>query len=309
MSRALPPFAALRALEAAARLRSYSRAADELFVTHGAVSHQIRALEAQFGVKLFRREGNEMAPLPPAVKLAERVAEAARLLEDGVARLRAEGSAGVLVISTLTGFARRMLTHRLHRFAAAEPDLEIEVRTEERLADFVTDGVDVALRYGPGGWPDVEAAPLFMETLFPVCSPCFLRKHQLSRHEDLLRLPLLRQRHRPWRLWFDHVGLEVEEPRGGLVFDDSSVLLDAAVDGLGVALARSGLAEQDLRDGRLVRPFPDAVSAAWGYFVVWRCDSPKRAVIERFRDWMQAEFAAGDAAREVAGEAAGEAVA
>src|SRR5690606_28991684 len=127
----LPPFAALRALEAAARLRSYSRAAEALFVTHGAVSHQIRALEEQFGLKLFRRDGNEMVPLPAARALADRVAEATRLLEDGVARLRAEGSPGVLVISTLPGFARRMLTHRLDRFAGQSPDLEIEIRAED----------------------------------------------------------------------------------------------------------------------------------------------------------------------------------
>ena len=291
MSPRLPPFSALRALEAAARLRSYSRAAEELFVTHGAVSHQIRGLEQQYGVKLFRREGNDMTPLPAALKLAERVAEATRLLEDGVARLRAEGSPGVLVISTLPGFARRMLTPRLHRFAATAPDLEIEVRAEERLADFVTDGVDAALRYGPGGWPGVQADPLFIETLFPVCSPCFLKKHDLKTPEDLMRVPLLRQRHRAWRLWFESAGLEADEPKGGLVFDDSSVLLDAAVEGLGVALARSGLAEPDLREGRLVRPFPRAVRAEWGYFIVWRADSPKRAVIERFRDWMKAEFA------------------
>lgn len=296
MSR-LPPFSALRALEAAARLKSYSRAAEELFVTHGAVSHQIRGLEREFGIKLFRREGNDMIPLPPAVKLAERVAEALGVLGQGVARLRAEGSPGVLVISTLPGFARRMLTPRLHRFATEHPDLEIEVRAEERLADFVTDGVDAALRYGPGGWPGVKADPLLMETLFPVCSPEFLRRHELKRPEDLLRVPLLRQRYRAWRLWFESVGLDADEPRGGLVFDDSSVLLDAAVEGLGVALARSGLADPDLREGRLVRPFPRAVRAEWGYFIVWREDSPKRELIERFRDWMKAEFAeAGEAA-------------
>lgn len=289
MSR-LPAFQALRALEAAARLRSYSRAADALFVTHGAVSHQIRALEEQFGLKLFRREGNDMVPLPAALRLAERVAEAIRLLEDGVARLRAEGSPGVLVISTLPSFARRALAHRLHRFAAHDPDLEIEVRTEDRLSDLITDGVDVAIRYGPGGWPGVEAEPLFIETLFPVCSPAFLRRHELRRPEDLTRAPLLRQRHRAWRLWFESVGLEADEPRGGLIFDDASLLLDAAVEGLGVALARSGLAEQDLREGRLVRPFPESLSAEWGYFVVWRADSPKRALVERFRDWMKAEF-------------------
>ncbi|WP_296818811.1 transcriptional regulator GcvA [Brevundimonas sp.] len=288
---ALPPFSALRALEAAARLRSYSRAADELFVTHGAVSHQIRALEQRYGVKLFRREGNEMVPTAAAARLARAVAEASDLLTSGVARLQAEGAPNTLVLSTLGGFFQRMLAPRLHRFTEANPDLEIDIRAEERLADFVTDGVDLALRYGPGEWPGVRADLLFRETVFPVCSPEFQRRHGLSEPQDLLRVPLLRHRGRPWKAWFQMAGVEAEEPRGGVVFDDSSALLDAAVSGLGAALARSGLAGYDLDSGRLIRPFPEARQEPWGYFIVWREDSPKQAVIQRFRDWLGAEFA------------------
>ena len=288
---ALPPFSALRALEAAARLRSYSRAADELFVTHGAVSHQIRALEQRYGIKLFRREGNEMVPTAAATRLARSVAEASELLSSGVARLQAEGSPNTLVLSTLGGFFQRMLAPRLHRFTQANPDLEIDIRAEERLADFVTDGIDLALRYGPGGWAGVRSDLLFRETVFPVCSPEFQRRHALERPEDLLRVPLLRHRGWPWKAWFQRVGIEADEPKAGVVFDDSSVLLDAAVSGLGAALARSGLAGSDRKSGRLIRPFPEAHEEPWGYFIVWREDSPKQAVIQRFRDWMAMEFA------------------
>lgn len=287
---ALPPFSSLRALEAACRLRSYSRAAEELFVTHGAVSHQIRSLEQRYGVRLFRREGNEMIPTAAAQRLADRVAEAQALLREGLGRLQAEGSPRTLVISTLGGFFQRMLAPRLHRFTAENPDLEIEIRSEERLADFVTDGVDLALRYGPGGWPGVRADVLFWESVFPVCSPDFQARHGLETPQDLLRVPLLRHRSRPWKAWFQMAGLEADEPRGGLVFDDSSSLLDAAVTGLGAALARSGLAGFDLESGRLIRPFPEAHEVDWGYFIVWREDSPKQATIQRFRDWMVAEF-------------------
>ena len=286
----LPPFSALRALEAAVRHRSYSRAAEALFVTHGAVSHQIRRLEEEFGVRLFRRDGARMTPTPAAERLAAKVAEATQLLDQGVARLRSEGAADVLVVSTLAGMARRMLTGRLGRFADLNPGVEIEVRAEERLADFLTDGVDLALRYGAPPWPGVEADELFRETLYPVCSPAFLERHDIRTQEDLTRVPLLRQRHRAWALWFDSVGLEADEPTGGLVFDDSDLLLDAAAEGLGVALARGRLAEPDLAEGRLVRPFPEEVKAQWGYYTVWRADSPKRTLIERFRDWLKAEL-------------------
>jgi LysR family glycine cleavage system transcriptional activator len=288
----LPPFMALRALEAAARLRSYSRAAEELHVTHGAVSHQIRRLEEEFGLRLFRREGNAMIPTEPALKLAAKVAAALRLLETGATELASERGARTLVISSLRSFAGRWLAPRLQRFTAGETDLEIEIRGEERLADFVYDGVDVAVRYGAGDWSEVEVEPLFGERLFPVCSADFLARHPLRQIEDLASAPLLRQRNRAWTLWFKSVGLGFAEPNTGMVFDDSSLLLDAAAQGLGVALARESLAEDDLRSGRLVQPFPHAVGADYGYYLVWRADSPKLPAIRRFRDWIRGEVAA-----------------
>jgi LysR family glycine cleavage system transcriptional activator len=282
--------AALRALEAAARLRSYSRAADELHVTHGAVSHQIRGLETEFGLRLFQREGNEMSPLPAARRLAGTVAEALKVLEGGVARTRAEGAPNSLVVTTLATFARQLVTPRLHRFLEANTGLEIEIRADDDLADFVTDGVDVALRWGLGQWPGLVVEPLSMDSFYPVCSPAFLERHPMATLEDLIRAPRLRQRHLPWSMWFSVMGVEVEDAPGGLVFNHSGVQLDAAIDGLGIALARHGLARRELIDGRLVRPFPDAVAAEQGYFVVYRADSPKRPLIERFRDWVKAEI-------------------
>ncbi|MBS0296355.1 MAG: transcriptional regulator GcvA [Proteobacteria bacterium] len=285
----LPPFMALRALEAATRLRSYTRAAEELHVTHGAVSHQIRRLEEEFGLKLFRREGNAMAPTEPALKLAAKVAQAIRLMQQGADELSAQRGAKTLVISTLQSFAIRWLAPRLAGFAEAAPEVEVEVRTDDRLADFVHDGVDVAIRYGSGGWPGVEARELFSERLFPVCSPAFLKAHPLERMEDLGRVPLLRHNRRAWALWFRSAGLDMAEPTSGLVFDDSNLLIAAAANGLGVALAPSTLAESEIAAGRLVRPFPVSVEAEYGYFLVWRADSRKGETIARFRDWMLGE--------------------
>ncbi len=294
MSR-LPAFIALRALEAAARLRSYSRAAEELHVTHGAVSHQIRRLEEDLGLTLFHRQGNEMAPTPVALRLAGRVAEALTILHTAVADVAGEGAADPLVLSTLSSFAARWLTPRLGRLADETGEAHLEVRAADTLADLVTDGVDAAVRYGAGRWPGVTSMPLFTETLFPVCSPAFAERHKLKRPEDLLKAPLLRQSHRPWSIWFASLGLEAPQARTGLIFDDSALLLDAAAQGLGAALARSGLVEVDLREGRLVRPFEGAAPTEAGYHFVWRDDSRKLKRILRLRDWLVAESASADA--------------
>ena len=284
----LPPFFALRALEAAARHRSYSRAAEELSVTHGAVSQQIRRLEAELAARLFERRGNAMIPTPEAARLAGEVAKGLGVLANAVADFAAAAERDPLVISLDPQFAARWLPSRLPRLLAAPAGANLEMRVEERRADFTTDGVDVAVRYGAGRWPGVEAAHLFPETLFPVCSPRMAAEHAWRAPADLLTAPLLHHSHRPWALWFHAFGLE-PPPQRGLLFEDSVMLLEAAAQGVGVALARSGLIEQDLRAGRLVRPFEGGVASELGFFVVWRGDSRKLARIHALRDWLLAE--------------------
>lgn len=290
MSR-LPPFLALRALESASRHRSYSRAAAELNVTHGAVSQQVRRLEAEFGLRLFHRQGNAMIPTPAAAALAARVAEGLSVMEKGVEELRSDAACAPLVVTVVSHFANRWLGRRLPRLTADLGGEVFTLRVEDRLVDFVAEGVDVGLRHGSGDWPDLETAPILMDSLFPVCSPDFLARHPLNEPADLLNVPLLRQTFRSWNLWMRCVGLEAPPAQGGLIFEDSALLVDAAIHGLGVALARSGLVEEDLRAGRLVRPFPEAVDARAGYFVVWRADNPKLPRIHRLRDWLIKETA------------------
>jgi len=297
---ALPPFSSLRALEAAARLQSYSRAAAELHVTHGAVSQQIRGLQERFGLRLFRRDGNAMLPSETALRLARRVADAIRTLESGVAELNAERGASTLTVTTVSGFANRWLAPHMRDFAEHFPDVLVNIVSDDRLSDFRTDGADVGLRYGPGGWPDLEAEQLFRETLFPVCSPAFLDRWPLATPKDLTSAPLLRHRFWPWRLWFASVRLDYEEPPTGLLFDDSGLLAEAAAQGLGVALARSSLVAHDVQSGRLIRPFPAEIAAEFGHYVVWRADSRKLVLIGRFRDWLKGQIAAtGTAAAQV----------
>ncbi len=289
----LPPFIALRALEAAVRHRSYSRAADELSVTHGAVSHQIRRLEDELKATLFVRRGNLMEPTPDALALAAKVAETLRLLQEAMDQIARRAASGPLVISTFSSFATRWLSPNLARLAEETGEPELELRVSDEVADLVTDGVDMAIRFGLGGWPDVSAMKLLSETLFPVCSPAFAERHGLKAPEDLYRVPLLKVNERPWSIWFEAVGLAPPPASRGLVFDDSAALLEAAARGLGAALARSSLVEHDLKEGRLVRPFRGEAPAKAGLFVVWRDDSPKLKRVLRLRDWLIAEGSAG----------------
>jgi LysR family glycine cleavage system transcriptional activator len=140
----------------------------------------------------------------------------------------------------------------------------------------------------------VETAHLFAETLSPVCSPDFLARHRLARPADLLSVPLLHHGHRPWSLWFDTFGLEAP-PQQGMLFEDSAMLLEAAAQGIGAALARSALIEQDLRTGRLVRPFAEGVASELGFWIVWRADSRKLRRVEALKDWLLSEAQPADA--------------
>lgn len=286
MSR-LPPFIALRALEAAARHRSYSRAAQELNVTHGAVSQQIRRLEEDFGTRLFVRDGNDMAPTEAALKLASRVGGAIEQLHAGVVELRSDICCAPLVLSTVHAFAGRWLTHRMSRMPEAVG--EIELKVDVKLSDFVSDGVDAAIRHGQGPWPGVESVHLFAESFYVVASPDFLQRHPVRSHADIARVPLLHHTEYPWSLWFDGHGLPTPPLPRGPRFDDSAVLTDACLQGLGLTLVREWLVEQDILSGRLVKVLPGSVRHNADYSFVWRADSPKLDRVLALRDWLLEE--------------------
>jgi len=284
----LPPFSSLVALEAAARHRSYSRAADELFVTHGAVSQQVRKLEEELGVQLFARRGNQMEPTPTGAALAARVGEAMASLREGVDIARRAAS-GPIVVSTGTAFATRWLVTQLARLTAETGELDLTIRVEDRLADLSTDGADVALRFGTGPWPGTDSVRLIDEVMFPVCSPALLARHPIDKPEDLATAPLLRHTDLPWSTWFRAMGVEAPVLSPALGFDNSAMMLDAAAQGLGFALARSGYAKRDLEDGRLVRPLPGHVEVETGHNFVWRAENPKLPRILKLRDWFLKE--------------------
>jgi LysR family glycine cleavage system transcriptional activator len=286
----LPPVFALRALEAAARHESYSRAAEELAVTHGAISQQMRRLQDELGVKLFERRANAMIPTPEARRLAAELRQGFAQLHTAVANFASSAEREPLIASLDIQFAGRWLPKRLPGLLASPAGANLELRVDDRLADFITDGVDFGVRYGAGGWEGLTSQLLLAETLFPVCSPRMAERLAVRRPQDLMSAPLLEHGHRPWALWFDAFGLPPPRP-DGLVFDDSLMLYEAAAEGLGVALARSSLVEAELESGRLVRLLDVEVPSALGFHLVWRADSHKLKRIGALRDWFLAEAA------------------
>ena len=286
----LPPVFGLRALEAASRHQSYSRAAEELAVTHSAVSQQIRRLEIELGARLFERRGNSMVPTAAAERLAAGIRQGLDLLRDAVADFHAASGRDPLVVSLTPQFASRWLPERLPRLLAAPAGANLELRVEDRLADMHADGVDLSVRYGDGDWPGLACDRLLEETLIPVCSPDVALRWPLRRAADLLSAPLLHHSSRPWNLWFEALGLATP-PADGMVFADALMLLEAAARGLGVALARSSLVAPDLKSGRLVTPLRIEVPSEFGYFLVWRADSRKLARILALKTWLRGQRA------------------
>jgi len=303
----LPSLFALRALEAAARHGSYSAAARELGVTQGAVSQQIRSLETRFGTRVFTRRGNRMVPTPVAARLAEEVREALNRLSVAFDMVERGANQQSLVLSIENRFGSRWLGPKLPRLLAHEAGFNLEIRVEERVANFVTDGVDAAVRFGRGDWPGLQSQRLTTDRLWVVCSPEFAANHPVGHPRDLLDLPLIHNSENLWPLLFDRHALPSPPPRG-LIANDTLVTLDAVARGVGVALTRSSMVEEDLRLGKLVRPVPDSipmplnfiragelvrfvrseepVPPELGYFLVWPLESRKRARIERLRDWL-----------------------
>jgi LysR family glycine cleavage system transcriptional activator len=295
MTDPLPPLQALRAFEAAARHLSYSRAAEELSLTHGAISHHIARLERELGVRLFLRDGQRMIPTDAGQILVRDVRRGLKILADAVAAARTDPERDrrrrPLTVSVLPSFAARWLLPRLARFQANHPDIEIAIRPTTMLATLDgRDGNDLAIRYGPGRWPGLKAQRMMKSGLFPVCSPAFLDRHPMTAPRDLLGVPLLRSPRQHWRPWFAAAGLDAPEPGRGPIYDDAALVLQAAAEGQGVALARAALAADDIAAQRLVRPFDIEVEDDYGWFLVWRtplrCDPEAH---EAFRSWLRAE--------------------
>lgn len=287
-----PSMRALRAVEAAARHRSFTGAATELGLTHGAVAQQVRGLEADLGRRLFERQGHEMVPTSACAELATAIRQILATLDAALRQAGGRPSAGTLTISTLPAFATRWLIPRLPGFTNRYPDIDVAVRATQELEPPGRDGIVAAIRYGRGPWPGLTARRLFGEQLFPVCAPGFRNGRLPERPADLATLPLLRHQRQPWSPWFQAAGLHLPEPARGPLFSEMSLLLEAAAAGQGIALARAALVEGDLAGGRLVRLFDIDCPDQFAYHLVWRMAEDEDPRLAAFTAWLD-EVTAG----------------
>jgi len=303
MARRLPPLNALKAFEAVARSNSVTRAAEELSVTQGAVSQQVKALEATLGVKLFNRERQRLVITEAGRDYQTVVRNAFDQIAVGTERLMQRQNAGVLTVSTSLDFAAKWLVHRLARFAAAHPGIDLRVSATMHTVDFAHEDIDVSVRHGDGNWPGLDATRLCAEQIFAICSPKLLAgRNRLQRPADVLKWPLLRleDQSKAWERWFALAGVVAPEQLPGPVLNRASMLIDAAIDGQGIALARTTLAAWDLTSGRIVRPFDLSWRPAGTYWIISPKATAKSPKIATFREWLLAE-AEDDARRLAAG--------
>jgi LysR family transcriptional regulator, glycine cleavage system transcriptional activator len=300
MALSLPSLNGLRAFEAAARHLSFTRAAAELNVTQTAISHQIRRLEEQLGLKLFVRRNRALALTREAESYLPAVRAAFDDLRRATQRLKRPQRDGLLTLSTLASLAAKWLLPRVVAFQEAHPGLEVRVSASTHLVDFQREEIDMAVRYGRGDWPGLRAHWLMAEDIFPVCSPALLKgPNPLKRPEDLAHHTLLHATlsREDWQLWLTAAGLPAALAlRRGLSFDQSFMAIQAAIDGLGVALGRTPFVEADIAAGRLVVPFELVLPDEAGFYVVAPEESANAPKIALFRDWLIASVAPGSRA-------------
>ncbi|GIZ50731.1 transcriptional regulator GcvA [Noviherbaspirillum aridicola] len=288
--RRLPNLAALRAFEAAARHGNFTRAAEEIHVTHGAISHQVRALEEELGVTLFARHGKRITVTPEGERFAETLRRALGDIAGAADALRADSRHNKLTITALPSFAARWLSPRIGRFIEQHPDLEVMLQSSSGLTDFVRESVDLGIRFGLGNYPGMHSEKIMDDHYYPVASPRYNGGRLPATPRELAASTLLRCEMEPWTPWFRAAGLSAIEPTGGLVFQDSSMLVRAAAEGHGIALARHAIAMTELASGELVRLFDISIPCPDSYFFVCPPQSLDKPQVQAFRSWLLKEL-------------------
>jgi LysR family transcriptional regulator, glycine cleavage system transcriptional activator len=294
MAKALPPLSSLRAFEAVARRLSFSRAAEDLNVTPGAVSQQIRLLEELLDERLFVRTRRSVALTEAGMHMLPDVQLGLETLSRAVSSKTSLSSGTTLTISVAPSFASKWLLPRLGDFSNQHPDIDLRISATVGLADFKRDKVDLAIRLGGGNYPELHAELLFGETLAPLCSPALAKaKGGLKKPDDLSKHRLLHDTSIPgdnerpsWERWLELAGAKRVFAHRGTRFNLAELAMQAAIDGAGVVLARMVLAEGDLDAGRLVMPFNAFLPLDVSYFLVMPKGSARRYEIQCFRDWV-----------------------
>jgi LysR family glycine cleavage system transcriptional activator len=293
----LPPLSALRAFEAAARLQSFSKAAEELSVTPAAISHQIHALEEDLGVSLFNRRNRAVELTASARVLLPGLSEAFTGIQSSVRRLRAHNDTGTLNVTASPSFAGKWMVQRLHRFQAEYPDIDVRISATDTMVDLTRGDFDIAIRYGAGRYPGLVVELLMKNEVFPACSPALLRdgppletpadlrNHLLIHDQQVDRDPLAPT----WSMWLKAAGVDDAPAAHGLSFSTNVLALEAAIAGHGVTLAYSTTAAADIAAGRLVPLFSLSLPDLFAYYIVTAPGALERPKVKTFRDWLRRE--------------------
>ena len=305
MSRPIPPLNPLRTFEVAARHLSFTRAAEELFVTAAAVSHQIKTLEESLGVVLFVRQPKSLELTKAGEAYLPGIQRAFKQMAEATHQLHLRGNPSTLRINVPPTFAVKWLIPRLVRFLKAHPAIDVKVSTSAQSVDFDREGFDLAVRYGRGVYPGLRAELCLPVEVFPVCSPVLLQgepplrvpadlKHHTLLHDDSTYTDVSNPN---WAMWLDHAGVEGVDATRGPSFWPSHLVINAAIDGLGVALAKRNWVDRDIEEGRLVRPFDLSLPVEFSYFLVYPESRAEDQMIATFVDWVRGEVAKDNAAR------------
>src|SRR2546421_5930772 len=293
----LPPLRALRAFETAARLKSFSKAADNLNVPPGAITHQTQGGERALGIGLFNRLNRSVELTASARVLLPGLSDAFAGIQASVRRLRAHNDTGTLTVTASPSFAAKWLVVRLHRFQERWPEIDVRISATDNVVDLGAGDFDLAIRYGSGRYPGLHVEPLLKNEVFPACSPPLLeggppflnpddlKRHALIHDQTVDRDPLAPS----WPMWLKAAGVTGFSGTSGITYNASYLALDAAIAGHGVVLATSTIAAADIAAGRLVRLFSLALPDLFAYYIVTAPGALERAKVKAFRDWLRTE--------------------
>jgi LysR family glycine cleavage system transcriptional activator len=288
MQRRLPPLTSLRAFEAAGRHLSFTKAAEELAVTQAAISHQVKALEEHLDVALFLRLPRQLELTKAGKILLPVLRDAFNRIGESVAELNRDVASSALTVKLATSFAAKWLSPRLDDFRRKHPQIELSFTHSNEAADFRRQPIDIAITYGKGDWRGVICDRVLSIDFFPVCCPQFMQgEYPLTTPENLAHYTLLHDTdHAAWSDWLALAGIENVDPQRGTVVDDTNVLIQAAIDGQGVALGSSHFVADRLAAGRLVRPFDTTLNSDYAYYVVCPKKHLRKSAVSVFKDWL-----------------------
>ncbi|EIM96384.1 LysR family transcriptional regulator [Paraburkholderia hospita] len=294
----LPPLQCLVAFEAVSRLGSGSLAATELSVTPSAISHRIKQLEESLGVSLFKRRSNELTVTSVGLKYLEVVRDSLDALSRYPRDVAKPDDHIQIRISSPPTFARQVIVPRLRSFQRSHPDVEVVLQLSVPFVGLKADNADLEIRFGSGNYPGLEVAELANEPIFPACSPAYAHKYgPFHTPADLVKASLLRCPIEPWRPWFKAASIDLPEPNSGSQFVDIGLMVEAALHGQGIALAREFMTHSWLECGLLVRLFDLPARGQHAYYAAWSASSPQYTHIEAFVSWLQAELRESGPAR------------